>query len=92
MQEALTNVARHSGAHQVTLQVVADERVTVLIEDHGAGFEIEKVAAMHSSTGLSAMRERVDLLGGHLDIESRPGVGTKLMAEIPLEEGPGARG
>ena len=61
-----------------------DEQVNVLIEDQGAGFEIDKVAAMHSSTGLSAMRERVELLGGRLDIESKPGDGTKLMAEIPL--------
>jgi signal transduction histidine kinase len=58
--------------------------VTVLIEDLGNGFDLSKVLAGHTSTGLSGMRERAELLGGQLIIESHPGAGTRIMAEMPL--------
>jgi PAS domain S-box-containing protein len=83
VQEALTNVARHAGVKQVTVQVLVDELVTILIEDTGRGFDVEEVLKTHT-TGLSGMRERVELLGGQFTTESRPGEGTRIIAEIPV--------
>ena len=58
----------------------------VQIEDRGRGFDPEAVLAATRSHGLAGMQERVDLLGGHLAIESRPGEGSRLTAELPLRD------
>jgi signal transduction histidine kinase len=66
-QEALTNVARHSGADRVTLTLVYEsDRVRLVVNDNGAGREpaLPELAAAGTGYGLSAMRERVALLGG----------------------------
>lgn len=82
-QEALTNVARHSAATQVTLQLIADRQAgTLTIADNGRGFDPQ--ATEQHGIGLQSMRERVAALDGMLRIESRPGAGTRLIAEIPL--------
>jgi signal transduction histidine kinase len=86
VQEALTNIARHAGTKEATLQLLEDAQVSILVEDQGRGFDVEQALADHSSTGLSAMRERMELLGGHFTIESQPGLGTRVMAEVPLDD------
>lgn len=84
VQEALTNVARHAETDTASVQLVVDDRLlTVVVRDGGRGFDQIEGA---SSVGLGGMRERVDLLGGAIDIESTPGVGTAVTAEIPLGE------
>jgi signal transduction histidine kinase len=84
VQEALTNVARHAAVAGVTVRVwrYADH-LGVRIEDHGCGFDPE-LALGARSVGLAGMLERVALLGGHLTVESRPGAGTRITAEVPL--------
>jgi PAS domain S-box-containing protein len=89
VQEALTNVARHSGAKQATVRLWLDEtRLNVQVEDHGAGFDAD--AAMESamtggvSFGLAGIQERVSLLDGELTVEAVPGKGTRLTAELPV--------
>lgn len=85
VQEALTNTARHAAAALVSVRIWIDnERLILQIEDDGAGFEVEKVFAQTVSTGLTGMRERVALLGGEFRLESKPGAGTKLVAELHL--------
>jgi signal transduction histidine kinase len=85
VQEALTNVARHANVKQATVRVWRDERVVgVQIADAGAGFDAAAALAAGRSTGLSGMRERAAALGGALTIESRPGGGARLQAELPL--------
>jgi len=85
VQEALTNVARHAGVSKVTVRLWADEEaLNVQIEDQGAGFDREAALATGTSSGLSGMHERVALLGGRLTIETAPGTGTRLTAELPL--------
>jgi signal transduction histidine kinase/GAF domain-containing protein len=88
VQEALTNVARHTQAQRVYLRLARPEAaVTVLIEDDGSGFDVEEVANRQTSEpglGLIGIRERVTALGGRLEIQSQPGRGTKLFVEIPL--------
>jgi signal transduction histidine kinase len=85
MQEGLTNVARHADVSQATVRVWANpETLNIQIEDQGAGFEPQLALAAGLSSGLSGMQERAVLLGGHLRIESTPGAGTRLTAELPL--------
>jgi two-component system sensor histidine kinase UhpB len=81
-QEALTNVARHSGAQQasVTLARTSARDVTLTVRDDGCGFD----AAVHArGTGLRGMRERAVLIGAALDVESRPGHGTTVRLRLP---------
>src|SRR5207244_4026607 len=83
VQEALTNVARHAAvaAAQVRL-AVADGVLEVSVGDGGVGFDPAAVAAR--SGGLSGMRERAELLGGTLMVESATGRGTRVTARLPL--------
>src|SRR4051812_9720702 len=87
VQEGLTNVLRHAGVKEVQVTLWISEpkdRLTIQIEDQGAGFDLDSVSHARSS-GVSGMRERATLLGGVLRIESVPGEGTCLTAELPLE-------
>jgi PAS domain S-box-containing protein len=85
VQEALTNVARHSKASEATVGVFAQEKMLcVVIEDRGVGFDSRAALDKHTSSGLEGMRERARLLGGRLEIESAPGVGCRLTVELPL--------
>jgi PAS domain S-box-containing protein len=85
VQEALTNVARHSQVKDVTVLLWANpESINVQIEDQGVGFNPESVMASIHSNGLTGMRERAALLGGRLTIESAPGSGMCVTAELPL--------
>ena len=87
VQEALTNVARHAGVAAVAVRVWATEdTLCAQIEDRGRGFDLAAALADPRSGGLAGMRERVGLLGGTVTIESRPGEGTHVMAELPLRE------
>jgi signal transduction histidine kinase len=85
VQEALTNVARHAVGQEATVRLWASQDcLSVQIEDRGKGFEPEAVFAAYTSGGLSGMRERAELLGGRMTVESTPGVGTLVTAELPL--------
>jgi signal transduction histidine kinase len=89
VQEALTNVARHSGVKQAEVRIVStDDKLTVSVSDKGAGFELKEVVERGDSSGLSGMYERVALLRGTLTIESIPGEGTSLEAMFPLTSEP----
>ena len=84
IQEALTNVARYARVNEVAVQIQADDTsISLKIEDQGCGFEVNQLTAQ-VSTGFSGMRERAQLLGGNLTIQSHPGQGTCIMAKIPL--------
>jgi PAS domain S-box-containing protein len=89
VQEALTNVARHSQAPQATVRLWLDGEVLWLqIEDRGRGFDVDTVQKTVTSSGLSGMQERARLLGGRLNIQSRLGRGTCLIAELPCTDTP----
>jgi len=82
MQEALTNVVKHARAEHAEINVAADsEVVTIEVRDDGAGFDPE---AQSAGFGLLGMRERLELVGGKVEIESAPGQGTTLRAEVPI--------
>jgi signal transduction histidine kinase len=87
-QEALANVRKHSSASQVTLTLSYLEDLVMLdIADDGVGFEPPAILAAAGGLGLGAMRERVTQLGGNLTIESAPGEGTTIAAELPASPG-----
>jgi signal transduction histidine kinase len=86
-QEALTNVARHAHASRVEVSIQKLPRcIRMKIEDDGKSFNVER--AFHSNggkhLGLLGMRERLEMVGGHFDVESTPGEGTIVQAQIPF--------
>lgn len=88
VQEALTNVAKHARAQNVSIVVARKPAsVVAVIEDDGQGFDAHAVLmSPHEETklGLHGMRERAELLGGQLQIESTPGQGSSVFVEIPI--------
>jgi len=83
VQEALTNVVKHAGAHHVSVVLTRkDAAVTAVIEDNGRGFEAAGTDG--AGLGLVGIRERLGLLDGRLAIESTQGSGTTIVAEVPL--------
>jgi len=87
-QEALTNVLKHARAVSVSLVLELEQaEVVMLIEDDGCGFDVEASGdASHAEQGLGllGMRERAELIGGKLNIESAPDAGTTLVVRLPL--------
>jgi signal transduction histidine kinase len=88
VQEALTNVVQHASASRVSLLLEARaDTVTLIVEDDGLGFQVDSL--MHGAAdkrwlGLYGMRERAELLGGMLTVESAPGAGTTVFVRVPL--------
>ena len=84
LQEALINVARHSGASKVKVIIeLTDAAVTMTIKDDGRGITIDKIEAP-SSLGLLGMRERVEFLGGRFTISGSERKGTTITVRAPL--------
>lgn len=90
LQEALTNARRHSRAAGVEVSLLKQGgSVLVSVVDDGVGFD---PPSARTGVGLSAMRERVEGLGGEIEVKSRPGEGTEVRVRVPLEGGtPGPR-
>lgn len=98
VQEALTNVAKHAGATQVSVIVENPDggdgpseaplgEVRLIVEDDGRGFEVESTAERvrrERRLGLAGMRERAALVGGTVAIESSPGAGTTVYVRLPV--------
>jgi two-component system, NarL family, sensor histidine kinase LiaS len=81
-QEALANIAKHSEARNVSVRLEQDLGVITLeISDDGKGFKLNKVK---KGVGLRSMQERLEAVGGKLDIQSIPNKGTLVSASIPL--------
>jgi signal transduction histidine kinase len=91
VQEALTNCARHSEARSILIQLASEEQQYVVrIEDDGKGFTPARSAR---GLGLIGIEERVAEMGGALNLDSKPGAGTRIFISIPLRktsESPGA--
>jgi signal transduction histidine kinase len=89
IQEALTNVRKHSGASTATVRIENREgELEIAIEDDGCGFDASRVERQEGrSFGMQSMRERVERAGGALIIDSAPGEGTRVIVRLPVEEG-----
>ena len=86
-QEALTNVARHARAQRVWIELdQSDGRLGLTIRDDGVGFDVTRAfeqACSRGNLGLSGMRERVEILGGNLEVDSGAGRGTRIRISLP---------
>jgi PAS domain S-box-containing protein len=88
LQEAMSNVAKHSGADQVTVAIgVDDDQAVLRVADEGRGFEV----GSNSGLGLISMRERLRLVGGTLQVNSSPQKGTDVEAVVPIPTSGGAQ-
>ncbi len=86
-QEALTNVARHAQASRVEVSIhKMPDCICMKIKDDGKSFQAQRLlkAKGCKRLGLLGMRERLEMIGGHFDVESAPGEGTTVQAQIPL--------
>jgi signal transduction histidine kinase len=82
IQEGLTNIVKHAGATRVSILLQRKgTTVVAVVEDDGVGFD--PTTTREDALGLAGMRERVSLAGGRLQVESTPGSGTTLVAEVP---------
>jgi len=83
IQEALTNVRRHSGAFSVrVIFALGDGEIRVTVEDNGRGYDPEQISETQGF-GLRAMRGRADMVGARLEINSAPGKGTRVTIQVP---------
>ncbi|MDX6634880.1 MAG: hypothetical protein QOF06_1083 [Solirubrobacterales bacterium] len=84
VQEALNNVLKHASASRVEVSARdGGGGIEIAVRDDGRGFD---PAASASGRGLQGMRERIELLGGQIDVSSEPGGGTEISASVPLPE------
>jgi signal transduction histidine kinase len=89
-QEALTNVARHAQASRAEVSIQKlPECISMRIKDDGRSFQVERVLHGTGSKrlGLLGMRERLEMVGGRFDVQSAPGTGTTITAQMPLGDG-----
>jgi signal transduction histidine kinase len=88
LQEGLNNVAKHSMAKMVSLSLrKRNQAIELVIQDNGQGFDLSRAKApesTHHGLGLESMRERTELSGGSLVIESTQGKGTMIRASWPI--------
>jgi signal transduction histidine kinase len=83
-QETLTNVARHANASRVEATLAqANGELVLTVSDNGKGFDLQQVRGKRS-LGLLGMRERAEMVQGHLEIQGEPGKGTTIMVRVPL--------
>jgi len=88
VQEALTNTRKHAGATRVVVRIECLPGVTTLtIEDDGVGFDATKLSStMEGGFGLASMRERVEQIGGRLDVHTAPDHGTTIVVRLDAED------
>jgi signal transduction histidine kinase len=88
VQEALTNTRKHAHASRVTVRIDCLKGGTTLtIEDDGVGFDPTTISSsMEGGFGLASMRERVEQVGGRLDVHTAPNVGTTIVVRLDAED------
>jgi signal transduction histidine kinase len=88
VQEALTNIARHAKAQKVEISMQRDSSMfTLHIQDDGLGFDpalMQQRALQGKSIGVLGMQERAMLIGGQLELKSKPGQGCSIRLQCPL--------
>jgi two-component system sensor histidine kinase DegS len=90
VQELLNNARNHAQASQIQVTLdIAPERVTIVVEDNGVGFNVEETMEKtnRDTIGLSTLRDRIEMLNGELRIQSGKGRGTRAEFSVPVEAG-----
>ncbi len=86
-QEALSNARKHAKASAVTIMLMEENgRLSISVQDNGDGFDQNNLQQYSQCFGLTSMKERAAMLGGHCEIESEEGVGTAVKLKIPARE------
>ncbi len=86
IQEALTNVRRHAGASSARVVFALDDgHIQITVEDDGRGFDPEEIG-QNQGFGLQSMRGRADVVGARLEVNSRPGNGTRVIIRVPWQK------
>jgi PAS domain S-box-containing protein len=90
-QEALTNIRKHANSQRVSIQLTRRKgEVCLAVQDFGSGFDLAALETLGGSpgerVGFAGMRERVNMLDGEFEIQSRQGEGTLILATIPLKD------
>ena len=89
IEEAINNARKHAQTDTISVRLSSYEQAYVAsVRDHGKGFDLAEVEGSYDqrgSLGLINMRERAEMLGGRLDIESRPGFGTVVTVTVPFK-------
>ncbi len=90
VQEGLNNIRKHADSEQAIVRLVGVfPNIILRIEDNGKGFDVkarELVLGDEKRMGLRSMKERINLLGGQMTLQSRPMQGTKIYVKIPYQE------
>jgi signal transduction histidine kinase len=90
VQEALTNVLRHARAEHIWIELdQGDGVLNLTVRDDGVGFDVSDTLERGPGLGhlgLLGMKERIEILGGDLEIDSRPGRGTHIRVSLPLDD------
>jgi hypothetical protein len=90
VQEAVSNSTRHASPSVVRVRVaVIEGKLQLQVEDDGVGFDAVEVSARArtgEAVGLEGMRERAEIAGGTFRVDSVPGLGTRVLAELPLPQ------
>jgi two-component system nitrate/nitrite sensor histidine kinase NarX len=86
LQEALSNVRKHSGAAQVRVRMHRDRTYSFAVEDDGRGFDVAGIGERGGHIGLNIMRERAQRIGGELEVRSRPAAGTTITLKLPVTQ------
>jgi signal transduction histidine kinase len=91
-QEAVSNALRHGSPELIRILGTADDRTARLeITDDGSGFDLAEAEQRRPGMGIFAMRERVSLVDGNIDIMSEPAGGTHIVVTVPLQASPFTR-
>ncbi|HKI49857.1 MAG TPA: sensor histidine kinase, partial [Desulfobacteria bacterium] len=95
-QEALTNIGKHADAEQIFVRAeVRNQNVSLVMEDDGRGYDVNGPLPENPDErgfGLAAMEERARMLGASLEVQSRPGHGTRIGLTVPVENAKEIRG
>jgi signal transduction histidine kinase len=91
IQESLSNARKHSQAQHVQVRLeVEDSHARVVVEDNGVGFDPDSLKkGQPDHYGLRFMRERAEQIGGHLQVQSASGKGTRVEVEVPVKKDAG---
>ncbi|MBN1316600.1 MAG: GAF domain-containing sensor histidine kinase [Anaerolineales bacterium] len=85
VQEALNNIIKHANTNSARVVIIfQDDTIELMVQDRGVGFDPAQLEQESATLGLTSMRERVELLGGKLSIESAPGEGTCIKARVAI--------
>jgi signal transduction histidine kinase len=89
VQEGVRNVVRHANAGTVTVSLRGNcGDLELAVRDDGVGFDVD-LESTRSTLGLVGMRERVHLVGGHIDIQSEPDAGTSIFVRVSVKQDSG---